>query len=56
MEDCDGGGFTEEFVSILRMLNAASPINAKSLVVFRIQGALASAAAAKQMRRFSESC
>ena len=56
MEDGDGSGFAKEFVSILRMQNAALPKNEISLVVARIRGALAFAAAGRQMRRLFESC
>ena len=45
------GGFLEESAAAQCMRNAALSGNEKSLVSARIQGALALAAAAKQMRR-----
>ena len=51
-----GGGFPEEFVSILCMRNASLSKNEQSLALASIQGALALTAAAEQMRHHFESC
>ena len=51
-----GGGFPNEFVSILHMQNASFSKYGKSLVSANIQSTLPFAAAAKQMRRLVDSC
>ena len=51
-----GGGFPAEFVSILRMQNASLGGTDAEQVSASIRGALAFAAAAKQMRRLFGSC
>ena len=51
-----GGGSPEGFVPILRMHKAALSKNGKSFLLARIQGALAFATVAKQMRRLFGSC
>ena len=51
-----GAGFPEEFVSSLLVQNTASSENDMSPVWARVQGAMAFAEAAKQMRRLFGKC
>ena len=46
-----GGGFTDEFAPVLRMRNAESPENEKSLVQAHIRATLAFPQASSQTRR-----
>ena len=51
-----GSGFPDEFVSVLRMQNAALPKNGKTLVWASVRHSLAALGAFAQMRRLSGSC